>query len=80
VAPDELLEQAIAASTPPSPASRNNTFDRAIDRGYGMVDAGDQTFYASEVLFFVDYAVYCDLGARLCESAPQLDDADGTVE
>jgi hypothetical protein len=40
-------------------------FQRADDL-FAMVELAGQSFYASEVLFSVDYAVYCEVGARLC--------------
>lgn len=70
---EQRLERAIADSAPASPPQRDSTFDRAIDREFAMVDVGDQTFYASEVLFFVDYAAYREAGARLCQGSSQAD-------
>jgi hypothetical protein len=63
---EERLGRAIAEREPPSAPQPDPTYDRAIDREYGMVDVGDQSFYASEVLFSVDYDGYRDVGARLC--------------
>jgi len=68
---NERLDKAIADSTPPPAPQRDGAYDRAIDLEYGMVEIGDQSFYASEVLFSVDYWAYRDIGARLCEDAAQ---------
>lgn len=75
---EQLLEQAIVDSLPPSPPQRDNTFDRAIDREFAMVDVAGQTFYASEVLFSIDYAAYREAGARLCEPQLQRDPKDAS--
>jgi hypothetical protein len=63
---EHRLVQAIINALPPAPPQRDVRFDRAIDREYGMVGVCDQDYYASELLFFVDYAAYCDVGTRLC--------------
>ena len=68
---EQRLERAIADSAPPAPPQRDGTYDRAIDREYGMVDVADQSFYASEVLFSADYAAYREAGARLCQNSPE---------
>jgi hypothetical protein len=68
--PDKVLDSAISDLAPPPPPQRDDAFDRAIDSEYGMVEIGDQTFYASEVLFSVDYWGYRDIGTRLCQNPP----------
>lgn len=68
--PGKLLDGAISELAPAAPPRRDVSFDRAIDREYGMVEIGDQTFYASEVLFSVDYWGYRDAGSRLCQNPP----------
>jgi len=73
---EELLDQAIADSAPPAPPQREDAYDRAIDREYGMVEMGGQSFYASEALFSVDYSAYRDTGARLCQNSPQAVDEE----
>jgi hypothetical protein len=65
---EQRLARGIAASAPPSPPQRDKSFDRVIDREFGMVDVADQTFYASELLFSVDNTAYRELGARLCDT------------
>lgn len=62
---EQRLAHAVASSLPPSPPQPDPRFDRAIDREYGMVEVGDQTYHASELLFSVDYAAYREVGARL---------------
>jgi len=66
--PDLRLTRCITANLPPSQPQREISFDRAIDREFGLVDVADQTFYASELLFSVDHAAYRELGARLCDT------------
>jgi hypothetical protein len=70
---EQLLERAIADSSPPSPPQRDRVYDLAIDREYGMVNVGEQSFYTSEVLFSADYAAYRESGARLCQIPPKVD-------
>jgi hypothetical protein len=77
--PEQLLEQAIAENAPPSPPQRDRIYDRAIDRQYGMIEIGEQSFYSSEVLFFADYGAYRDAGARLCQIRAK-DDGDEAPE
>jgi hypothetical protein len=63
---EAALEKAILDKTPPAPPSREKTLDLAIDAQYGVVQVGEQGYYASELLFATDYAAYRDLGGRLC--------------
>ena len=44
-------------------------FDRAIDSEFGLVEVGEQPFYASEILFTLDRDAYRDWGSRLCDTA-----------
>lgn len=78
-AAEKLLESTIAESAPPSLPQRNEAYDRAIDREYGMIDIGEQSFYTSEVLFTTDYAAYRETGTRLCQAPPNVD-GEGTLE
>lgn len=71
-----LLAKAIADSSPPSLPPPDEAYDRAIDREYGMVDVGDQSYYASDLLFAVDYNAYRDLGSRLSNPAAEDDDQE----
>jgi hypothetical protein len=64
--PEVALEQAILDKAPPAVPSRERKFDLAIDGRYGIVEVGEQTYYASELLFSVDDDAYRDLGGRLC--------------
>jgi hypothetical protein len=73
---EKLLDHAIADIAAPAPPQRDGTFDRAIDREYGMVEVGEQTFYASEILFSVDYWAYRDTGTRLCQNPPSAIDQE----
>lgn len=63
---DERLAQSMVDASPPPSPQRDGAFDRAIDREYGMVDVGEQSYYVSEVLFAIDYAAYREVGSRLC--------------
>jgi hypothetical protein len=63
---DGALDQAILDKTPPSPPVHERNFDIAIDAEYGIIEVGEQGYYASELLFAVDHAAYRDLGERLC--------------
>jgi hypothetical protein len=65
---EERLARAIAESLPPTPPQRDGKLDRAIDGRHGMVDVCEQTYYASEVLFAVDYDAYREVGGRLSAS------------
>jgi len=60
------LEQAILDKAPPAVPSRDRKFDVAIDAQYGVVEVGEESYHASELLFAVDAAAYRDLGGRLC--------------
>jgi hypothetical protein len=60
------LEQATLDKAPPAAPSRDRKFDVAIDGQYGIVEVGEESYHASELLFAVDLAAYRDLGGRLC--------------
>ena len=64
--PEAALEQAMLDRAPPPPPTRERKFDIAIDGRYGLVEVGEQSYYASELLFSVDDDAYRDLGGRLC--------------
>jgi len=76
--PEATLAQAILDRAPPVKPSHSRSFDVAIDTRYGIIIVGEQSYYASELLFAVDDAAYRDLGGRLCEPSPQaaVDGAD----
>ena len=63
------LEQALLDRAPPAPPSRDKSFDMAIDTQYGIITVGDHDYYASEVLFSVDYAAYRDIGGELIDGS-----------
>ena len=62
---EQRLEQALLDAAPPAPNKRRKTYDTALDGTYGVIDLGDQSYYASELLFFTDYDAYVDIGRRL---------------
>lgn len=51
--PERELEGAIVALIPSTPPEPDKAFDRAIDNECGMIQIGEQAFYASELLFWV---------------------------
>ena len=63
---EQRLAQAILNASPSAPPQRDEVYDRALDREYGMIDLGEQSYYVSQVLFAVDYAAYRETGGRLC--------------
>ena len=65
--PNGALEQTILNRALPEPPSRDREFDIAIDAQYGVMTVGEQEYYASELLFAVDYAAYRDLGGKLMD-------------
>ena len=64
---DAALEQAVLAQTPSAPPSRERDIDMAIDEEFGIIGVCDQNYYASELLFAVDYTAYRELGGKLVE-------------
>ena len=68
---EAALDKAILDRAPSAAPSPERHFDVAIDAQYGIVEVGEQLYYASELLFAVDHAAYSDLGGRLCGTAPQ---------
>lgn len=66
---EAALEATILDKAPPAAPSPDKDFDTAIDTLYGVVEVGEQIYYASDLLFAVDYAAYRDLGGRLCAAA-----------
>lgn len=78
--PEAALEQAILDKAPSPAPSRDRDFDLAIDGLYGIVQVGEQSYYASELLFSVDDVAYRDLGGRLCTSADEPEIAGGDTQ
>lgn len=66
--PEAALLQAILDTAPPAAPVRERAFDIAIDARYGVLEVGEQQYYASELLFSVDNKAYRELGGRLCEA------------
>lgn len=74
------LNKAIIDRSPPATPTREKALDVAIDAQYGVVDVGEQSYYASELLFAVDYNAYRELGGRLSTSDPDTDpEANGAA-
>lgn len=62
---ETLLDQAVLTKAPAAAPSRERSLDVAIDEQYGIIAVGEQSYYASELLFAVDYGAYRDLGGKL---------------
>jgi hypothetical protein len=60
-----LLEEYIAAKTPPAPPPRTNEHDRLIDDRFGLVELCERTLYSSEVLYAFDPEWYREAGLEL---------------
>jgi len=75
---EERLAEAVADASPPPAPQHLSAFDRAIDRTYGMIEIGEQSYYASELLFAVDDAAYRDAGAQLSAGVADDEAADLT--
>ena len=66
---EAALERALLDQSPPAPPSREKSLDMAIDARYGIIAVCEQEYYASELLFAVDYAAYRDLGGKLIDDS-----------
>jgi len=78
---EEFLGKAILDSAPQAAPVREKPLDVAIDAKYGIIEVGEESYYASELLFAVDYTAYRDLGARLCTKSEESDATnEGEVE
>ena len=73
---EQLVGQALLDTLPETPPQRDDRFDRAIDRKYGMLDVGEQSYYVSEILYSVDYQAYRELGDRLSSRGTVIDDEE----
>lgn len=73
---ENRLEQAIVDASPPTSPQPDDAYDRAIDNEFGMVNVCGHTYYASEVLFAVDYDAYRDIGGRLIAGQEDQDSLD----
>jgi hypothetical protein len=62
----ERLAQAVFENSPPTLPDPDSEYDRAIDRECEMLDIGESSYYASEVLYSVDHDAYVEMGERLC--------------
>ena len=64
---EAVLEKAVLDRAPQAPPIRDNKFDVAIDEQFGIVEVGEHSYYASELLFAADYSAYRDLGGKLMD-------------
>jgi hypothetical protein len=74
----QLLEEHIAAKTPPSPPPRNGDHDRLIDEKYGLVELCGRTLYSSELIYAFDPNLYRELGLELMTEANAESDGGET--
>ena len=63
------LEREIGARTLAPPPVPNESFNKAIDARYGVIEVGGASYYASELLFAVDFASYLSLGESLVDES-----------
>jgi hypothetical protein len=66
---DKEVEDELAALAPPKPLVPQLDYDKAIDDEHGILEIGDLTYRASEVLFAVDKDAYNATGAKLLSKA-----------
>ena len=59
------LKREVRARTPAPPPVPNQSFDKAIDARYGIVNVCGESYYASELLFAVDVVSYRGVGESL---------------
>ena len=71
------LEQAVRDQAPPS---REKRIDEAIDALYGVIELGEQSYDASELLFAADYDAYRYIGEELGESDTLMQEAEDEAE
>lgn len=75
---ESALEGALRDVSPASGPPRERQLDVAIDAEFGIIDVGEQRYYASELLFSVDPIAYRELGERLRGPADRPNaDAEG---
>ncbi len=77
---ESALEQAVRDQAPPSTPSREKRIDAAIDELYGVIELGEQSYDASELLFAVDYDAYRYIGEELGESDTLMQEAEDEAE
>ena len=70
----DALDQAVLDRAAPALHSRERRYDVAIDELYGIIVLGEQSYYASELLFAVDYDAYRDIGGKLADDLTDTDD------
>lgn len=69
---ETILKKAILDKTPQAPSTRDKKLDAAIDGQLGIIDAGEHSYYASELLFAADYSAYRDLGGKLTDESTAI--------
>lgn len=67
--PEAILSARIAATSPPPLPQRDDQLNRAIDDAFGLVEIAGNRFYASEVLFGIDPALYREMGLELLSNS-----------
>ncbi len=71
--PEKLLEQEIEKRTSLKP-KRDRAIDIALDDEYGVIKFGEVGYYASELLFCVDYTAYNTIGLGLIQKEGDTND------
>lgn len=74
---EAVLNTAIIERTPPPMPTPERLLDLAIDAHYGVIQVGEESYRASELLFAVDRDAYRDLGTRLDEEPDSEEPNDG---
>jgi hypothetical protein len=59
---EKILDETIAAKSPPPAPQRDPELDKAIDDYFGTIELAGEKYYTSEVLFEFDYGLYRDIG------------------
>ena len=77
---ESALEQKLRDQAPPTTPSREKRIDAAIDTLYGIIEVGEQSYSASELLFAADYNAYRNIGEELGEFDPLMQEAEDEVE
>lgn len=73
---EDMLAKALMDHSPMEAPAKKRAFDVAIDRAYEIIEVGEQSYYASELLFGVDDDAYRELGTRLCNADPSSEDSE----
>jgi hypothetical protein len=70
---EKLLEDRLLQLSIPEKPVRDEKWDRLIDKTHGVINVAGYDYYASELLYSMDYAAYSDLALEL-KAQPETDD------